>query len=284
MIHARAMLSFCVMRRPPTRTYRSSLPSVVLSGLRCFFSTDLNEDNISNINEHHPQPTQEWTTFHEKIPVLQTMHLNNHDHNTATTTAENLYGERPRVSLLMELKDRVGILHEVLKYFWKYDLNVSRIESRPVQRQTNPWNDQSDNQAVFDFYLDFDGSLNDPAAQKLLRDLTPLTEKLLVLDEKHVHWFPRHVSELDLIAHRTLDAGVDLESDHPGFNDKEYRTRRGELARNAMQHRWNHTIPKINYTKEEIETWSTVWNRMEPLWKNYACKEYLVCYVLLALE
>lgn len=251
----------------------------------CCFSTNLNEDNMSVIHEHNSQPPQEWTTFHGKIPSLQTVQANNNafansnpmlNDTAANTSSENLYGERPRVSLLMELKDRVGILHEVLKYFWKYDLNVSRIESRPVQRHKNPWNDQSEDQAVFDFYLDFDGTLNDPAAQKLLRDLSPLTEKLLILDEKHVHWFPRHASELDLIAHRTLDAGVDLESDHPGFNDKEYRARRGELARNAIQHRWDQPIPKIDYTKEEIETWSTVWDRMEPLWKDYACKEYLV--------
>ncbi len=245
-----------------------------------------------DIHDHHPQPPLEWTTFHGKIPILQTESLNNNNNNNVATTtshhrpmpsvsssagsASELYGERPRVSLLMELKDRVGILHDVLKYFWKYDLNVSRIESRPVYKNRSPWN--KDDGAVFDFYIDFDGTLNDPAAQKLLRDLAPMTEKLLVLDEKDVHWFPRHVSELDLIAHRTLDAGVDLESDHPGFNDETYRKRRAELATNAINHRWDQPIPRIEYTKEETETWGAVWDRMKPLWKEYACKEYLVRY------
>jgi hypothetical protein len=79
-----------------------------------------------------------------------------------------------------------------------------------------------------------------------------------------------------LIAHRTLDAGVDLESDHPGFNDQTYRARRAELAANAIDHRWDQPIPRIDYTKEETDTWGAVWDRMEPLWKKYACKEYLV--------
>ncbi|KAG7345357.1 tyrosine 3-monooxygenase [Nitzschia inconspicua] len=285
MIITRTIVS-CHLIRPTANVIRSSLPSVTTTSMS-FFSTNLNENNMSDIHEHHPQPPQQWATFHGKIPVLQTdtniasdittesATTSHHRPMPNPTTNQNFYGESPRVSLLMELKDRVGILHEVLKYFWKYDLNVSRIESRPVQRHKNPWRHEKDDQAVFDFYLDFDGTLNDPAAKKLLRDLAPLTEKLLVLDEKDVHWFPRHVSELDLIAHRTLDAGVDLESDHPGFNDSEYRARRGELARNAIQHRWDQPIPKIDYTKEEIQTWSAVWDRMEPLWKEYACKEYL---------
>jgi hypothetical protein len=45
----------------------------------------------------------------------------------------------------MEVSDRVGILHDILKYFWKYDISVSRIESRPVLGQK------------FDFFVDFDG-------------------------------------------------------------------------------------------------------------------------------
>ena len=37
----------------------------------------------------------------------------------------------PLVSLLMEIGDSPGALHDILRYFWKYDLNITRIESRP---------------------------------------------------------------------------------------------------------------------------------------------------------
>ncbi len=97
------------------------------------------------------------------------------------------------------------------------------------------------------------------------------------MDEKEVHWFPRHISELDLIANRTLDAGIDLQADHPGFHDEEYRQRRAKLAEVALNHRtMNDSIPKTEYTKEEVETWGLVWDTMEGLWEKYACKEYKV--------
>ena len=89
------------------------------------------------------------------------------------------------------------------------------------------------------------------------------------------------MSELDLIANRTLDAGTDLEADHPGFNDPVYRKRRQELAKFSQEYKWNKPIPYIDYTKEEISTWTSVWNRMEPLLDKYACKEYLEAFELM---
>lgn len=78
------------------------------------------------------------------------------------------------------------------------------------------------------------------------------------------------------MVNRTLDAGIDLESDHPGFNDLVYRARRSNLTNAAKNHRWDEPIACIDYTREEIETWSQVWDRMETLWNDHACKEYLV--------
>ena len=152
-------------------------------------------------------------------------------------------------------------------------MNITRIESRPV----NNHNNNSNSQPKFDFFIDFHGKVGDPNINALLHSLQQFTTKLLVLDEKEVHWFPRHISELDLIANRTLDAGTDLQADHPGFHDEEYRGRRAKLAELALNHRTlNSTIPMTEYTKEEVETWGLVWDQMEGLWDKYACKEYKV--------
>ena len=130
-------------------------------------------------------------------------------------------------------------------------------------------------EARFDFFVDFEAeSKNSPSVKSLLASLEAMTTKVLILDEKDVNWFPRHLSELDLIANRTLDAGADLESDHPGFNDEVYRKRRGELAKVAQEYQWNEPIPHIDYTESEVETWGIVWDRMEGLLDKHACSEY----------
>jgi phenylalanine-4-hydroxylase len=184
--------------------------------------------------------------------------------------------DRPRTSVLMELTDRVGVLHDVLRYFWKFDVNVCRIESRPA-RTTNVIGQPR----KFDFFVDFEGSLEEPSVRELMASLQTMTSKLLVLDEKQVHWFPRHISELDCVANRTLEAGTDLEADHPGFRDPTYRSRRAKLAAAAMRHRWDRPIPRIDYADEEVAVWTAVWDQMQELWSKYACKEYLASLQLM---
>ncbi|GMI00352.1 hypothetical protein TrLO_g11372 [Triparma laevis f. longispina] len=174
----------------------------------------------------------------------------------------------PKISMLLELRDKPGALHEVLRYFWKYDLNITRLESRPKTLNAL-------GEARFDFFVDFESSSkNSNQVSSLLASLESMTTKAMILDEKDVNWFPRHLSELDLIANRTLDAGADLESDHPGFNDQVYRGRRAELATVAQQYVWNEPIPMIDYTADEVATWAAVWDRMEGLLDTHACAEY----------
>jgi phenylalanine-4-hydroxylase len=205
--------------------------------------------------------------FHDKIHTSILVDAEPPSSNTAEAGGGVPLSETPRTSVLMELTDGVGILHDVLKYFWKYDINVSRIESRPAIPDEM-------GRRRFDFFVDFEGGVGEANVDSLLAVLREKSEKFLILDEKEVQWFPRHISELDLIANRTLDAGTDLTSAHPGFNDSAYRARREELARLAKEHTYDRPISLIDYTKEEIDTWTAVWDQMEGLWDLYACAEF----------
>ena len=60
-----------------------------------------------------PPAPQEWTNFEGKLPILK-----EHDSRPSSGVL-GMYGDAPRTSVLMELTDRVGVLHDVLRYFWK---------------------------------------------------------------------------------------------------------------------------------------------------------------------
>ena len=107
-----------------------------------------------------------------------------------------------------------------------------------------------------------------------MKELSSRCKNMLVVDEKTVPWFPRHISELDRIAPRILDAGADLHADHPGFHDKVYRQRREELAQMALNHKFGDEIPFIKYTEDEVRTWGIVYNKLRSLQEAYAVPEY----------
>jgi hypothetical protein len=52
-----------------------------------------------------------------------------------------------------------------------------------------------------------------------------------------VPWFPTRISDIDQFSTKTLDAGAELESDHPGFSDTEYRNRRRAIVEAALTYR-----------------------------------------------
>ena len=79
-------------------------------------------------------------------------------------------------------------------------------------------------------------------------------------DTSNPSWFPRRIRELDIFATRVLGACEDLESDHPGFQDQEYRTRRNYFAAIANSYKYGERIPRVEYTQPEIDTWCVgVW-------------------------
>lgn len=182
------------------------------------------------------------------------------------------FDANPRVSILAEIRDKPGALHELLKWFWKHDVNVTHIESRPTPKGSE----------TFHMYMNFEGNVGDNGGtDALMVNLENECASIFVLDQKTVPWFPQNREDLDKIANRILDAGTDLDSDHPGFNDQVYRKRRGELAKIALDHRNGANIPKIKYTAAEIETWGIVMDKLEALQGDYACSKFLEIWPLL---
>jgi phenylalanine-4-hydroxylase len=68
---------------------------------------------------------------------------------------------------------------------------------------------------------------------------------------------------------------VQLDPDHPGFRDAEYRARRNRIAEIAMTYQPGTPIPDAVYTEEEHEVWRTIWKALGPAHQEHACAQYL---------
>mmetsp|Transcript_16140 Transcript_16140/g.39314 ORF Transcript_16140/g.39314 Transcript_16140/m.39314 type:complete len:378 (+) Transcript_16140:251-1384(+) len=89
-----------------------------------------------------------------------------------------------------------------------------------------------------------------------------------------VPWFPMSRKDLDLIGTKTLDAGADLDSTHPGFKDIEYRERRKMIVDRASQYRHGSELPSIAYTPAETETWGQVYGSLREASKRHAIEPF----------
>lgn len=89
-------------------------------------------------------------------------------------------------------------------------------------------------------------------------------------------WFPTNIRDFDHIGRRTLSSGDGIqETDHPGFNDPEYRKRREIVTKAALAAKIDDPhLPMITYTQTEKDVWRFCYSRLKQLFKTNACQEF----------
>ena len=80
-----------------------------------------------------------------------------------------------RVSIVFTLQHKVGALYGVLKAIKDHQINLSRIESRPIK----------DKRWQYYFYIDFEGSLHDDNVKLALEQMKTNCLTLRVLGNYH---------------------------------------------------------------------------------------------------
>jgi phenylalanine-4-hydroxylase len=70
---------------------------------------------------------------------------------------------------------------------------------------------------------------------------------------------------------------VQLNPDHPGFRDADYRARRNRIAQLALEYQTGTSIPDAPYTPEEHQVWKLIREALDPAHERHACAEYLNC-------
>lgn len=86
-----------------------------------------------------------------------------------------------------------------------------------------------------------------------------------------------HISDADVPAFTDMpfEDIEELDLDHPGANDEEYRKRRDHIASLSKQFRETGIITDVEYTPEEQGIWKHVATRLEELHQKHASPFYL---------
>ncbi len=140
-----------------------------------------------------------------------------------------------KTSLVMATEHTAGSLLEALKIFSNYNVNMEKLESRPIIG--NPWEEM--------FYLDFEGNLKDENVQNLLDDLGRHTRFLKVLG-----CYPaKDISKvkLDMFAAKSKSTEHKLEEKAVGEDEKPKKAKKTisyKLA--SRQYKPEDTIIKVN--------------------------------------
>lgn len=136
-----------------------------------------------------------------------------------------------RAALVLRLREGMNSLSRVLKTIEKYQGTVHHLETRPNKNENGH----------LDAFIKIE--MSRVSLLQLIKSLrqTSALEHITLLGEDNISaknpWFPRHASDLDSCNHLMTKYEPELDMNHPGFADKEYRVRRKEIAEIAFQYK-----------------------------------------------
>ncbi|TRY65063.1 hypothetical protein DNTS_026085 [Danionella cerebrum] len=159
------------------------------------------------------------------------------------------------------------------KVFETFEAKLLHLESRASSSKRNSGDD-------LEFFMSCEVHCSD--TDIFINSLKRIADDVRLVEEETALWFPRKISELDKCNHLITKFDPDLDQDHPGFSDPEYRKRRGMISEMAFNYKHGDPLPAVDYTPEENATWSEVYGTLRSLYPSHACKQFL--HALIQLE
>ncbi|XP_030625395.1 tyrosine hydroxylase 2 [Chanos chanos] len=152
------------------------------------------------------------------------------------------------------------------KVFETFEARLLHLESRPSRRSKN-------GMADLEFFMKCEVHSSD--IDIFINSLKRVADDVRMISEEKVPWFPRKISDLDKCNHLITKYDPDLDQDHPGFIDAEYRKRRAFIAELAFNYKQDDPLPRVEYTPEEIATWREVYRTLTSIYPTHACQQFL---------
>ncbi|XP_066561587.1 tyrosine hydroxylase 2 isoform X2 [Amia ocellicauda] len=153
-----------------------------------------------------------------------------------------------------------------------FDAKIHHIETRPSK--TSKKNVQD-----LEFFVKCE--VHSSEIDILINSLKRVADDVRTIKEEKVPWFPRMIGDLDKCNHLITKYDPDLDHDHPGYSDPEYRKRRSFISELAFNYKEGDPLPRVEYTSEEISTWREVYCKLSSIYPTHACKQYLDAFQLL---
>uniref|UniRef100_A0AAQ5YUK3 Tyrosine 3-monooxygenase n=1 Tax=Amphiprion ocellaris TaxID=80972 RepID=A0AAQ5YUK3_AMPOC len=147
------------------------------------------------------------------------------------------------------------------KIFETFEAKLLHIESRPGRKSKNSTTD-------LEFFMKCEVHSSD--LDVFINSLKRVADDVRSIPEEKVPWFPRQIKDLDRCNMLITKFDPDMDQDHPGYNDSEYRKRRAAIS--DFRH---YPLPTVEYTAEEISTWRQVYQQLRSIYPSLACRQFL---------
>ncbi|XP_062990609.1 tyrosine 3-monooxygenase-like [Elgaria multicarinata webbii] len=189
---------------------------------------------------------------------------NKQDHHDP---AQGREAERDMLSLTFALRNgRKAGIARTAKVFEMFEAKIHHLETRPARISKNAPDD-------LDFFVRCE--VLNCEISSLVNSLKRVAEDVKAHREEKAPWFPKKIRDLDKCHHLITKYDPDLDHDHPGYTDPEYRKRRAFIADLAFNFRQGDPLPRVEYTAQETTTWKEIYQKLNSLYPTHACKQYL---------
>ncbi|XP_020369253.2 tyrosine 3-monooxygenase [Rhincodon typus] len=181
-------------------------------------------------------------------------------------------GGRAMVNLFFTVRGtKSSSLSRTLKVFETFESKIHHIETRPSRKPKD--------KEILEFFIRCETNVSDIST--LVSSLKRVADDVKTTKEEKFHWFPKKLSDLDRCHQLVTKYEPELDLDHPGYADAQYRERRRQIAEIAINYKHGEPIPRVEYTPEEIATWREVFVNLKTLYPTHACAEHLEAFRLL---
>uniref|UniRef100_A0A674CD37 Tyrosine 3-monooxygenase n=1 Tax=Salmo trutta TaxID=8032 RepID=A0A674CD37_SALTR len=149
------------------------------------------------------------------------------------------------------------------KVFETFEAKLLNIESRPGRKSKNSGCD--------DLEIFMRCEVHSSDTDIFINSLKRVADDVRTIPEEKVPWFPRKIRDLDKCNLLITKYDPDMDQDHPGFSDPEYRKRRRFIAELAANYKHYSHVVSLEYTPEEVATWREVYRTLRTIYPDVEC-------------